>query len=67
MKCKIYQKAKKGLLKFFDKSNNEKWHNSKTLHEKFITMMQPGDEKTSIAVCQFIKSCFIIRKQKQYN
>ncbi len=67
MKCKIYHEAIKGLLKFFDKSNNEKWHNSKTLHEKFITMIQPGDEKNSIAVCQFIKSCFIIRKQKQYN
>ena len=55
------------IFNYFNQSNNEKWLESNSLFDKFKIIMQPCDQKTAIVVCQFIKSCFNMRKQKLYN
>ncbi len=67
MKCTLYQQIRNGLFKFLNESNSENWLKANTLYDKFKIIMQPYDQKSAITVCQFIKSCFDIRKQKEYT
>ncbi len=67
MRCPLYQQSRNEIFTFFDNSKNEQWHKSQTLLEKFKVLTQPCNQKAAIAVCQFIKTCFALRKRKQYN
>ncbi len=67
MRCSLYNNLRHEFFSMYNNLNNQRWNNSCTLDEKFRVIMQPDGNKSAILTCQFIKSCFTLRKQKESN
>ncbi len=66
MKCKLYTCLRNDFFEKYTNFDINRWTSVKSPEEKFKIIMQPSDVASTIATCQFLKSCFILRKQKEH-
>ncbi len=67
MRCSLYNNLRDNFFSMYSNFNNERWNKATSPEEKFRIVMQPNDTDSAIHTCQFIKSCFTLRKNKEYS
>ena len=67
MRCKLYDNLRDNFFSAYDNFNNERWNKATSLKEKFSILMQPNNTNSAIHTCQFIKSCFTLRRNKEHS
>lgn len=65
IKCKLYENLRNQFFSDLTATDNEMWDKASSLEEKFIVILQPQDVKSTVLICNYIKSCFLLRKSKQ--